>query len=80
MASPQYEARIPIENSGQLGVIVVSALNLIIPAVFVGLRLYARLLTQRQVAASDYLILVALVSRSLTRPSPPRPTRGPRVL
>ena len=62
MATPQYESPIPIENQGQVAVIAVSLLSIFIPIVFVGLRLYARLLTGRRVDGSDYLILAALVS------------------
>lgn len=62
MASSQYESPIPIENSGQTAVIAVSVVSIFIPILFVGLRLYARLLTGRRVDGSDYLILAALVS------------------
>ena len=42
--------------------IVVSALSITIPSVFVRLRLYARTLISRALDMSDYCILVGLVS------------------
>jgi NO-binding membrane sensor protein with MHYT domain len=58
---PQYESPIPIENSGQITMIVVSTLSIFVPAVFIALRLYARVITSRKVDRSDWCIIVALV-------------------
>jgi len=41
--------------------ITVSTLSIFVPSAFVGLRLYARKLTQRTLEGSDYCILVGLV-------------------
>lgn len=58
---PQFESPIPIENGKQLSMVVVCTLSIVIPSVFVGLRLYARTMTSRSLGMSDYFILIGLV-------------------
>lgn len=60
-----FESPIPIENSNQIFVIVVSVLAVFIPTLLVGLRLFAKHLTGKGLTASDCCILVALVSWTL---------------
>lgn len=52
---------IPIENSGQVGILVASAISIFIVLLFVGLRLAAKQIGSR-LDYSDYCIIAALVS------------------
>lgn len=65
MPTGPFEDPIPIENHEQVTVIVISTLSLLVPAIFVALRLYAKSVTNRSVDKSDYCIIVALVSGRL---------------
>lgn len=69
MPTGPFEHPIPIERNDQVTIIIISTLSIFVPAVFIGLRLYAKSLTSRKLDKSDYCILVALVS-------PPPPRRG----
>ena len=51
---------VPIENSGQVGVLVASAIAIFIVVLFVGLRLIAKRIGSR-LDYSDYCIVAALV-------------------
>jgi hypothetical protein len=61
-ASPQpVERTIPVENGKQVGIIVTSALSIIIPTILVFLRFWARRILNRRIDASDLCILAALI-------------------
>ncbi|KAH6645270.1 hypothetical protein BKA67DRAFT_669379 [Truncatella angustata] len=61
MSSSSVEYSVPIENAGQVGVLVSSALSILIPTLLVTLRFIAKRSVARSLDASDYCIVVALI-------------------
>ena len=56
---------IPIENSRQVAVLVISSLAIAIPTIAVSLRSYARYTILNKFSVGDWLMIVALVSNQL---------------